>query len=662
METVLFGVMAFAAFWTMTCNFIVFSGLSFHTLMELSPLPVLATAAALRLLRPQLIPTAAVLPSSPAPRRPAKAALPWLLAATAPVALLLATHSYPLFWALACGLLTVALWSHRTAPPLAVVPLSPMGRSERWTMAGLCLLVMAVNAVVQHVHADDYFYLGMAAGVLDSPDAPVFAEDTFYGLRGLPLTLPVYRVHSIELFGAAIAWLTGFSHIKVRNLGLSLAFAPFAVLSLAFLLRQLMPRRWIAPTVAATLMLVAMAVFSAGGVSLNWLWRIHQGKAFLGAVMVPLIMAFALRFAATGDPRYWACLALAQVAAVGATASGLFVAPVTAGLTLLAATGVDRRGLRRMLWGCLASTYPLGLGLLLRHEVHALAPIVTTAALPPLYDHILIAFAGPLRSAAALWCLLAAWALVEDASSRRTLIIVVLAFLTIFFNPWLIPLWAHHLTGVPTVGRLWWVLPFPVWFGLTMAAPFLLAATRLSRLVLASTGAAIVALSGAAVIAERRAPDGDAHYQTIAYGWPRPKVPWDLLATIRSIRTALPGRPVVLAPFSLSRWFVVDPGHAYPLVVTDNILEQIGAVMGENEVVERRQLLDYVDGASMPQGRGLLHRRTADGRLGAVVVPIGTATTDEIGAALAGLGWTNRRIDGYLVWAPALTVPSAGQE
>ncbi|MFQ5592185.1 MAG: hypothetical protein ACE5HE_13560, partial [Phycisphaerae bacterium] len=75
-----------------------------------------------------------------------------------------------------------------------------------WAISIGCLML---TLVCHRPDWDDAFYVNVAVAVSDSPDDSLLAKDTMYGIEGLGLEIPVYRLHSYEIFNGAVAYLTG---------------------------------------------------------------------------------------------------------------------------------------------------------------------------------------------------------------------------------------------------------------------------------------------------------------------------------------------------------------------------------------------------------------------------------------------------------------------
>ena len=69
-----------------------------------------------------------------------------------------------------------------------------------WVVAAAGVILMLIS---HRPDADDAFYVNVAVAAADVPGRALLSADTMHGIPGLPLYLPVYRVHSYELLNGA---------------------------------------------------------------------------------------------------------------------------------------------------------------------------------------------------------------------------------------------------------------------------------------------------------------------------------------------------------------------------------------------------------------------------------------------------------------------------
>ncbi len=375
------------ALWTLCANLIVFAGGSLRGLIALYVATGGAALLALGWLRRR---TRSVAPSEPSRaasevESDARALPAWLrpvslaLAATAALTALLRDDPI-LTW----SLLLLVLGGAAVAHLLIEAPRSERPRSSRRAELGLLSLAIAcaVYALVAHrPDTDDAFYVNLAVAAVDLPELPLLSRDTLHGQLDLPLLYPAYRLHSFELWNGAISLLSGVPALYVFH-WISAALAALLVpLCHAVLFRRLTPRIWPWTVLALVVVLVA------AGETHRWYGnfafvRIWQGKAITLFVFMPLVYAFALRFAERGDARSWLRLAAAQVAALGCSSNALWAAPVGALMALCCVLPPTLAGLRRLGIGALASGYLLAAGLLLKSQMSTSMPELARVYLP----------------------------------------------------------------------------------------------------------------------------------------------------------------------------------------------------------------------------------------------------------------------------------------
>jgi hypothetical protein len=490
-----------------------------------------------------------------------------------------------LFWGamavLAAGL---AVTLRADDPRVRPAPVSPGAEAALWLLALACA---ALALLAHRADTDDGFYVNLAVAAAEAPRRALLSADTVHGVPGLPLHLPVYRVHSWELLNGAVAYLTGLPALAVFH-GPSAALAALLVpLAHARLFRALGPGAW--PGAVAVL----LAVLLAAGETNDWygnlaLLRIWQGKPLFLVVLLPLVYAYALAFSARPTLRGWLLLAAAQVAAVGATSSALWAAPAGALLGLAAALRPSRPGLATAAAGALASSYVLGAAWLVRRSVGGLVAGAGAAGASggpepaSLVHHVLVTTLGDGRLlVAGLAVLAGAWAVAPRGPARRFAVVAALAAFLGPLDPYAFT-WLHANLLGPTYWRAMWAVPLPILITLVLTAPLHLGGHRWPPARRALACAALVAAFVLLVPRQGALGPGNA----VRLGWPGLKVPpveyrWAALVN----RSVPPGSPVAVPP-ELAWLVVVTPGHAHPLDVKGYVRRHAGR-LGADAVQDR---------------------------------------------------------------------------
>jgi hypothetical protein len=453
------------------------------------------------------------------------------------------------------------------------------------------LLAIAVGCalytlVVHRPDADDAFYVNLAIAAVDLPELPLLARDTLHGRFDLPIHFPSYRLHSYELWNATIVLLSGIPALYVFHWISASAAALLVPLCHATLFRRLTPRCWPWTTLALVI------VLAAAGETHRWYGnfafvRIWQGKSIYLFVFMPLVYAFAIRFAQRGDRASWLHLAAAQIAALGCSAAALWGAPLGALLAMLCVLRPTREGLRRLGTGALASAYLIGAGLLLKSEMSASLPELTQLYEPG------VRLAGALHTvlgdqrlyAVGIASLFLAFVCCPPGLARRFAIALPLATVALLLNPWADASVRAHVTG-PWFWRALWAVPLPTLLALIAVAPLSRPGALERR---APHLAACLALLAAFAVWVPRFPGFSASNEGAWIGWPALKVaPAHRWA--RALNELAP-RQRVVAPAGVSAWIPVPHDHAYPMMVRiylDPLRERIGEIAYRDRVLMTR--------------------------------------------------------------------------
>jgi hypothetical protein len=597
-ERICAGVCAGFAWWTLCAHAVVAAGGSLTALIALFAGPgglALAVARAVRRHRGAGARGADPGPAAPTRVDPPRTPIRWLRRALPGLAVLAAAaawwwHDPIAWWALLVAVLVPAAIAWPLREPARAEPPRRSRAAER------CLFLLATGCavyalVVHRPDADDSFYLDMAVSAVDLTELPLLARDTLHGRFDLPIHYPAYRLHTYELWNAAVARVTGIPAIYAFHWLSAALAAALVALAHAALFRTLTPHCW--PW--ATLALVV--VLAAAGETHQWYGnfafvRIWQGKAICLFVFLPLVHTYAMRFAQSGAARDWWLLAAAQVAAVGASATGVWAGPVAALAAAACVLRPDRAGLRRLGVLALASAYVIAAGLLVKGDMSATLASAEPEVYPAgkyLRDALHAVLGGDRLYRIGVAAPFLAWLCCPPASlARRFAIAVPLAVALFLLCPWADALVRDHVTG-PAYWRALWALPVPVLLVLIATAPL----ARAGAADRPTARAAYVALLATAAVLVPRYSGWSARNENAWLGWPALKVGPDYRWAVALNELAL--RQRVVAPMSVSTWVPVAHDHAYPMSVRFYLRPQRERI-GEQAYRDRIRMTRFAGG------------------------------------------------------------------
>ncbi len=659
-ETVCLGWVWFLGIWTLCCHQVVLRQAAFESLWPLLPIAIILAIAGFAITVSEGCTYPDHHPEESLSLSPAGIALP-LAVAVILVILYGITNNFMLFWSSTTVALALAYWQlmRQGAPSIKLY----LPASGSWqALLGLGIIAIIATAVIHRTHGDDAFYLNLIVAALDHPDQPLMLHDRMHGLPNLPLLLPVYRIHSLELLAAAVTQITGISHLWVRNFWQPLAIAPLVIFASALFFRVFVPRHWLTLTSINTILLVVLT--TAAGLGNFSFGRLQQGKPIFVAILVPLIIVYTLRYLTAPTIERWLILIVANIAAVGASSTALYAAPLTVCLTACGYWYPTREATTRSALAMTTGFYPLGLALMFMLQVKESSPNMTNLEFEAIANNDFVLQLHHGAGGYFFWvAVLSSWAVFQDSSRRRFFLGIILAFMLGFMNPYLQEFWAVNLTGVPTFARLWWVIPRHLLLTLILSFPLLYypfvryeKQVKLLGCGLAATG--LIILSGS-LSPNLHSPQID--FNRIQYRFPpQPKLPNERLDLIRRIQAKIPAGSYILVPAApvgkevagdeLARWMIVDRQPLYPIVVTESYL-QVTNFFSEPEAQRRRWLSQYISGTyRTPNGPELLEQSVAELSIKGVIVPLSNPWEPEIDKILSALGFRMTVIDDYALW------------
>jgi hypothetical protein len=518
-------------------------------------------------------------------------------------------------------------------------------RAERTIIVLLVLAAIVVTATAHRSHADDTHFVSWAVAAVDDPDLPILHFDTTLALPGATLELPVRKVQSYEMLGAALSWLSGIPVIVVSHNLLPVIVAPLVVLAYAALFRLVVPMRWLGAVIGALVFLAANGQTNITHGNFSFV-RLQHGKAVLVSILLPMILALAIRFARRPTPGRWVMLAAVQICGVGATSSGLWAAPLTAALGLvISLPRVDvKRWVPRLFIGLLASGYVIAAGLYLRlaFEIPRYHVELEGGALQLFVEAVVEFYRSPAILGATVALVLLAVIASREVLARRLCLVSTLGFLLFLANPLVAGVVARNLTSATTYWRVFWLLPLPAIVGIAVSTPLAartFAGGRRGRCAAFSVLLAVVAaMSG-----------GDhvfAASNRTEFRWPSPKVERPF-AVAAALRDELGPDATVIAPQSVSRWLPMLHHHPKPLLALRRHARQRG-----EEGHRRLRLKDHVAGLRrLPGGVEVLRREIAHYSVDAVCLPFRNPWADELREVLGGLGYERSALPmRYEIW------------
>jgi hypothetical protein len=437
---------------------------------------------------------------------------------------------------------------------------------------------------------------------------------------------------------------------------LSAACAALLVpLAYARLFRILTPRHWLASV--ATVVCVLLAV----GETHRWygnfaLVRIWQGKAIALSVVLPLLYAYALRFAVRPNRRDWVMLGAAQIAAIGCTSSALWLAPASAVMTLCAAVRPTRQGLRVVCLGALASVYVLAAAWLFQSELKGsmgMSELKDSMGMPSapgrsvglqIRNALVIVLGDSRLLLVGVAALLSGWFFAAPGLARRFAVVLPLAALLGLLSPYTAGWVTANVTG-PPYWRSLWAVPVPILLALILTSPLHLGgvARPLTRRLV------WVALLAAFVLLVPRY-SGLSRANDVQLRWPGLKVPDVAYRWAVAVNDRVPPGSQVAVAADIGTWLVTLPHHAAPLVVRD-YLRAAPPRLSRQAVRDRRAMQRFVDAPELVEATPEQFRGGLDRFALRAVCLVNDPRATVARAILQRSGFTEALSgDGYALW------------
>lgn len=559
------------------------------------------------------------------------------------------TRNFTLFWwGGTLGMAGAWFALSRRVPVDRILPTMP--HRAGWWLVGLCLAAALVALVANRPDIDDSFYLSIPATLLRDPLQPILLHDTLYRLPALPIEFVGYREHTYEVLIGVVSWVTGLAPIVVGHLVLPPIFAVLSVLAWAWLLRMLAPDSWLTSLALLVLCMLLLGETHHAYGNFGFV-RIFQGKAIELCWSVPAIIGSALVWMRNGTLASWLLLMASQIAAIGITSTGLFVAPVAAGLALAGGWLPNAKYSLRFLLGCCASWYVVVVGVLLAVAQvggHEWSPGYATSVTP--LAQIVVDTWGRWSILPLLLALLAAWATCGSQDAARVFAAASLLFLLVCFDPYTYAFMANHVMGESALWRLSWAIPLP----LMLAVMFRGTLARSIALPVRWQGWkwAVWVMAGALVVWAALGVGTLRAANKVTLGVPRVKAPAADYALASRLVRDMPEFSTLLAPVAIASWCSTFVRHPQLLAVRPMYLQAVAKELGQANAQERYALQLYVSGWKRDPGAvALLKDGVSRYHLQTVVMARAAPWANEAGDTLSALGFRAVDDGAYTVWS-----------
>jgi len=569
------------AFWTVATHFAVAAHLSFEWLTRIGPFALLAGIAcgifAARTINaaanPQVAASLKFFPS-----------WKWLAFAAALILLRALGMGYSAFWIGSVLLLISAMARIGRPREFPSVSPAPLTQRRAFVLILLALASASVTYVAHRPNVDDAIYVGTATDAIAHPGLPVLTHDVLYGVPNLPPMLPSYTVETYELLIAFLARFFGGEPIFWAHAIIPTLIAAILPFAWASLMRLLVPRRWVAATA------VALVVLTLPGVSIglgNFAFvTLFYGKAILVSAGIPLLYAFAWNFEETGAFRDWLLIVFCTIAGVGLSSTAIFVAPVALGTAALAGW---REGLtRRSALTLVPAAYPLACGLAVRGGFRALEPVFAHL---PVRAHLAVSLVfGEHAQYIFLFGLLASPFLVRERAVRWKLMVVALVSLLVPLNPFIFKL-LSRLTTREVVWRILWSVPIVAMVAAAMVSAIDRASEQWGKRGRAVAGFAVLCIFAYLSRYSSFAPSNDVSFSLAPL---RVRVrDWE---TARAAIDGTPPTAALLAPEEVAVWVPTFVHRPSLISVREFYDQHTGVQMPPEEATDRRELRELVSG------------------------------------------------------------------
>ncbi|MBF0436251.1 MAG: hypothetical protein HQL77_12875 [Magnetococcales bacterium] len=379
---------------------------------------------------------------------------------------------FGLFWILASLFLGTLWFQNLREAPSPPQPIQPGETSKhRLVFLLLALLVILITLYGHRDDIDDRIFLSFASWSVDFPEQPLLSHNGMLFGPHQPMLTEAYRLSTYELFYSLPAFLWNAEPIFFAHVVLPPFFAFLIVVVNTLLAARLFPRYWLHIVILAMFFLLVLGGEVRGGHSAFAFVMLQYGKTILIAIIMPLLILLTMEYMHHPRPQSWVQLALAQVAALGFSSSGLFMAPTAVMITALAMWRADRKSTLALITTLPSSAYLLGIGF---HVKSKMVPLMQGYLADPfsIANNFGKAFGDGPHMWLALLALIGGWSLVPSPAGWRFFLGFSFFFMLLIFNPFTQPFVMQHFTGTSLYWRLFLIPPLPILAAIILSGPF----------------------------------------------------------------------------------------------------------------------------------------------------------------------------------------------
>jgi len=556
--------------------------------------------------------------------------------------------SYWYVWiVLLCGAILVFLTVWRAV--VSHVDLSIQVSSlQRIGITTLVLFGAILVAITHRPDPDDAQYLNFVVTAIDFPTVPLYSHSGLWQDLGVPLELPIYRLHAYELLVATLSEAFSVDHKIIYYMILAPMFGGMAILVQWRLAQHLIPQHALAMVVVWLVLIIALGQTHREFGNFAFV-RLYQGKSILVTVALPLCLLLGLQFAEAPDWRRALALGMAAISSLGMSSSALATVPFVVAAALCGGVlGASRASIALVVTGAFFSLAVLiAVGVALVMGMNTPSEIGYWDSGLDAHDGLSTVLGEDIVGTVVLALFPLASLFVTDVRRRRLYATTTLFFVIFVLNPWTAPLLSEVLDSA-LLWRIFWSVPFLVSASICITALAVLAANKLPPIARHTVlplllGTVLLCSSGLSI-----SPDNN-----VFIGYPRYKMePFSHEIAEEIVRHA-PPRSTIYAPIEIAKLITTFRKHPYPIVVRPEYLgfERIRSHFGDSELARRIRVIEILEGVDKQSSTAeFFQAQLASDRPTIVTYETKVEMAPVIGASLKAAGYVGEKRGIYWLW------------